>query len=221
MLYEVITSKQTFTFIPRNSSSNLPFDKKLKHGYVKGFALNKQMVILSVPRDYAQWMNTPNVPKTFVHEMLRPSVPNRLRCSFSGILTSNIDLLLFRFLSSIVICRESFLSGAMPIIGFLSILNPIRIRINRPFAQIRQSFQRPIKSSIRRQVEDHRELVAHKVENRMMVLIGLRCFLLTCNVEYMQSRRLRASNLSNRCDFEAGYNSWIYYYCAYFRNNFV
>jgi len=26
------------------------------------------------------------------------------------------------------------------------------------------------------------------------------------NVEYMQSRRLRASNLSNRYNFEAGYN---------------
>jgi len=26
------------------------------------------------------------------------------------------------------------------------------------------------------------------------------------NVEYMQSRRLRASNLSNRHNFEAGYN---------------
>ena len=85
---------------------------------------------------------------TKLYEILFPSVPNHLRCSFSGILTSNIDLLYFRFLSSIVICRESFLSGAMPIIGFLSILNPIRIRINRPFGLIRQRFQGPVKSVI-------------------------------------------------------------------------
>jgi len=30
------------------------------------------------------------------------------------------------------------------------------------------------------------------------------------NVEYMQSRRFRASNLSNREEVEAGYNPWIY-----------
>jgi len=32
-------------------------------------------------------------------------------------------------------------------------------------------------------------------------------FKLVHNVKYMQSRRLRASNLSNRYNFEAGYNS--------------
>jgi len=40
--------------------------------------------------------------------------------------------------------------------------------------------------------------------------------LIARNVEYMQSRRLRASNLSNCYDFEVGYNCWIYYYFAYF-----
>ena len=32
----------------------------------------------------------------------------------------------------------------------------------------------------------------------------------------MASRRLRASNLSNRDEFEAGYNLWTYCYLAYF-----
>jgi hypothetical protein len=32
----------------------------------------------------------------------------------------------------------------------------------------------------------------------------------------MQSRRLRASNLSNRDEVEASYNRWIYCYFAYF-----
>jgi len=91
------------------------------------------------------------------------------------------------FLIVHVICRESFLSGAMPIIGFLSILNPVRVSVHRPFSLIRQRFQRPVKSSICRQVEDHRELVAHKVEIVVMVLIGLRCFLLTCNGGGMRS----------------------------------
>lgn len=36
------------------------------------------------------------------------------------------------------------------------------------------------------------------------------------NGEYMQSRRLRASNLSNRYNFEAGYDPCIYFYIAYF-----
>lgn len=36
------------------------------------------------------------------------------------------------------------------------------------------------------------------------------------NGEHMQSRRFRTSTLSNRYDFEARYNSCIYYYFAYF-----
>ena len=56
----------------------------------------------------------------------------------------------------------------MPIIGFLSILNPILVRVHRPFALIRQRFQRAVQSSIRRHVEDHRELVAQKVEITVM-----------------------------------------------------
>ena len=36
------------------------------------------------------------------------------------------------------------------------------------------------------------------------------------NVAYMQSRRLRALNLSNRHNFEAGYKPLIYHHCAYF-----
>ena len=36
------------------------------------------------------------------------------------------------------------------------------------------------------------------------------------NVEYMQSKRLRASNLPDRYNFESGYNRLIYYYHDYF-----
>ena len=36
------------------------------------------------------------------------------------------------------------------------------------------------------------------------------------NGEYMHSRQLRASKLSNRYKFEAGYDCGIYYYSAYF-----
>jgi hypothetical protein len=47
--------------------------------------------------------------------------------------------------------------------------------------------------------------VSFSVGKNQMCLTERWLFTLTHNVEYMQSRRMRASNLSNRCDFEAGY----------------
>ena len=60
-----------------------------------------------------------------------------------------------------------------------------------------------IRNPIRLLSKMHRiKMLSHRPDK----LCVTRFFDLAPNVEYMQSRRLRASNLSNRCDFKAGYN---------------
>lgn len=52
----------------------------------------------------------------------------------------------------------------------------------------------------------------------VFILFIISFFKIVENGKYMQGRRLRASNLPNRYDFEAGYNPLIYCLYAYFVN---